>query len=150
MPSGNCGFGGAKIGPRQCHGRNQSRAALRGLNPGNFLLHSVERPRSFRIDTGRKMCFREKTDRARGECARVIGKTDGGARFLHRDVPTEDRRIARAKRAENGRRQRRRIRIINYRDERFHARPDRQTNARARRPHAIGRGCDNAGYFSTR
>ena len=76
----------------------------RGANKaGELFLESVVGAGILDIEAGRINCLREKSDGARRESERIGGKANGGAPFLHRHVPTEEGRLARAKRAEHRR-----------------------------------------------
>ena len=102
------------------------------------------------VEARRIFRLREEADGARGQRERVVREADRSPSFLHGDIPTEEGRFTGAERAEHRGPDVGIVRIIFNGDENFHRNSDRQTNAGARGPRAIGGKVDDARDFSRR
>ena len=112
-----------------------------------LLLQSVVRSRVLHIESGRIKRLRKESDGAGGDGEGIIRETNCGAAFLHRHIPTEERRLARPKRAEDSWLFCRIVRIIFHRNKNLHRDSDGQANPSARRARAIGGEVDDARHF---
>src|SRR5205085_9421992 len=119
----------------------------RAIESGKLFLQSEVGAGVLHIEPRRIFGLGKETNRARGEGERVVREADGGAAFLHGDIPTEQGRFAGAKRAEAGRVYRWIIRIIGNGDKNLHRHADRQSNASARGAGTIGGEINDAGDF---